>query len=527
MSKFRTIIGKSELTLLLAIIFVFGGFFTLTKLVRSSADQNTNIYTEIDFFEDSGLFASPDKTITATFLESPLSVDQESDTGGVGFDVIPYMFSTTVEQTYCWEDENRQAQHYMTLVNSENEEVLSVVANGECVTKTLPADDYFMYIYHDGNIDERIAVFVAPEEGQSILTTTNDETLENVIILLNTNMCVGCDLSGANLSGLDLSGANLKNAILVDANLSGTNLSNAILINADMSRANLKGANLSGADLTNTILINADLSGADLTLANLENTDMKGAKFSGTQLTGSFMPDDSSGKSAPPSVENQPRGVPTITCTMGAIATGNGDDLEVTGPCTVGAGIYQYRNVNIYGGGSLTFDDAVIDFWAYGIIVENNGSLIAGTEADPIGKLDGKLTIHLYGEDLGVGGSGILCKSDVRCGVPQAIWDSNGASKQMLPGGVEDYFYQYKPLPQDDGDMNAYFGYKVLGISYGGTLRMFGKKGATLPDNLMPDNSGMSWARLDGNVNIGGTKLKLDRAVDWEEGDRIVVTTTD
>ena len=224
--------------------------------------------------------------------------------------------------------------------------------------------------------------------------------------VLNSDKCIGCDLSGVNLnnmdlSGVDLSNAILDNAILVDADLSGANLSGASLKNADLSRANLSGANLSGADLTNAILINADLTEADLTMANLENADTTGTEFSNATTVGALMPDDGGDKSAPPSVENQPRVhtvvVPTITCTMGAIAAGSGEDLEVTGPCTVGVGIYQYRNVNIYSGGSLTFDDAVIDFWAYGIIVENSGSLIAGTEADPIGKLGGKLTIHLYG----------------------------------------------------------------------------------------------------------------------------------
>jgi hypothetical protein len=58
---------------------------------------------------------------------------------------------------------------------------------------------------------------------------------------------------------------------------------------------------------------------------------------------------------------------------------GNGEDLEVTGPCTVGAGPYHYGNVNIYGGGSLAFEDGVIDFWAMSILVENNGSLTTGT----------------------------------------------------------------------------------------------------------------------------------------------------
>jgi hypothetical protein len=402
-----------------------------------------------------------------------------------------------------------------------------------------------MHIRHDGKSDERIAVFIVPEPNLSLLTTASDEALQNVTSVLNADKCIGCDLSGVNLNGVDLSGvdlsnANLDNAILVDADLSGANLSGASLQNADLSRANLSGANLSGADLTNAILINADLTEADLTLANLENADTKGAEFSGAQMIGALMPDDGGDKSAP-SVESQPRvhtGVvpplpPLEKCLTGDLPLGSGGDLEVTAPCTVGAGTYEYRNVNIYGeNASLTFKDEMIDFWAYGIIVEHKGSLIAGSDTDPIGKTGGKLTIHLYGEDQGLGGSGVLCKTPMTaivgpCGIPTAIWDTTNASKSMLPGGVEDYFYQYKPLPQDDGDMNAYFGYKVLGVSYGGTLRMFGKKGATLPDNLMSDNSGMSWARLDGNIKKGKTQLKLDRAVDWAVGDRIVVTTTD
>lgn len=43
----------------------------------------------------------------------------------------------------------------------------------------------------------------------------------------------------------------------------------------------------------------------------------------------------------------------------------------------------------------------------------------------------------------------------------------------------------------------------------------------------MPSDSGKSWARLSGDVNVGATQLTVDRAVDWGVGDRIVVTTTD
>jgi len=545
MSGFRTITGRSKLTLLLAIIFIFGGVFTFTKLVRSSADQNTTMYTELDFSADPGLFATPDNTITATFLESPLSAEQENDTGGVGFDVIPYTFPTTLEQTYCWEDDNPEAQHYMTLVNSDNEEVLSVVANGECVTETLAPGDYFMYIYHDGNTDERIAVFVAPEEGQLLLSTTNDETLQNVITLLNTNACAGCDLSGANLSGLDLSGldfsgANLEFAILVDANLSGTDLSNAKLINADMSRANLKGANLKGADLTSAILINADLTNADLLQATLKNVDTTDAVMKNTNPTGAVQLKADAGvdigEADLTAVNEEVDETMTEICSGGTLDPGDGTkDLLIAASCDVGAGVFQYRNVNIINEGTLTFLDegAETHFWAKSILVESGGTLTAGTNTDAgaFGAKGGTLTIHLYGSDSDK--TGIVCKSpqqssDIPCGIDKEVWISNGSMKVSLPGGVTDYFYQYEPPNNMTGETGL-FGRKVLAASYNGTLRLFGKKGATYREGVPNWDSGTSWVRLrnDRDANPEKTVINLDRDVQWEVGDRIVITTTD
>ena len=68
-------------------------------------------------------------------------------------------------------------------------------------------------------------------------------------------------------------------------------------------------------------------------------------------------------------------------------------------------------------------------------------------------------------------------------------------------GGVKDYFYQYGPSYGDGlcsdgktiwdpvgqcnnktnaGNQVGYFGYKVLAVSYGGTLELFGYKGTPL-----------------------------------------------
>jgi hypothetical protein len=247
------------------------------------------------------------------------------------------------------------------------------------------------------------------------------------------------------------------------------------------------------------------------------------------------------------------------TCTKGNIPSGDAaTDLLVTGPCTVPAGTYTFQNVNIYATdpttcvsnpsscGSLTFADAPtgIDFYAENIIIENGGSLIAGSTSTPIGtqcvtnagvETCGRVTIHLWGKETD---PGAVCKSNAQCGVPSGIANTptmnpTACTARTLDNGVNDCFYEYQTLDPADGTAAAYFGHKVLAVSYGGTLQLFGKKGAlyggTTPcDPSTSSCSGTSWGRLVGSLKPGGTSLSVDRAVtDWQDKDHIVVTTTD
>jgi hypothetical protein len=69
-----------------------------------------------------------------------------------------------------------------------------------------------------------------------------------------------------------------------------------------------------------------------------------------------------------------------------------------------------------------------------------------------------------------------------------------------------------------------------LGVSYGGTLQLYGKRGVASPEPTNIASSGTSWARLSnpsGNVAPGTTKITLDRAVAWKVNDWIVVSSTD
>ena len=127
--------------------------------------------------------------------------------------------------------------------------------------------------------------------------------------------------------------------------------------------------------------------------------------------------------------------------------------------------------------------------------------------------------------------AGLPAPTEDHCGVPNDVWTNGETQKVNVNGPAPDYFYEYEPLAYDgQGSPIGYFGYKSIGVSYGGTLKLFGKKGASYPDVPVSD-SGTSWRRLDGTVgpNAPGRtqSFVVDRKVDWKKGDWVVVTTTD
>ncbi len=262
-------------------------------------------------------------------------------------------------------------------------------------------------------------------------------------------------------------------------------------------------------------------------------------------------------------------------------------DLQVTGACNVPLGkdkLYYFRNVNIYHGGELIFLErgpsaTETHFWASSIIVEADSSLtVTGPGSSGpygpsyvFGSYGGTLTFHLYGKDDSEGkwnratdqfdqqNAAPVCKSEPRprrdgpCGIPLAMWNDNGknewdyASSPTL-AGLRDYFYQYGPLHGDaacdDGSIFTngkcgtaagkvgYFGKKVIAVSWGGSLALYGYKGANYEGqkDADPFNSVSSWMRLaDGNdLEADSSFLYLERdPQSWGPGDEIVVTTTD
>jgi Pentapeptide repeats (8 copies) len=110
-----------------------------------------------------------------------------------------------------------------------------------------------------------------------------------VKVLLTTNKCVGCDLSGIDLSrkklvNADLQAANLVGAKLVGTNLTGAKLGGANLTGADLTNTNLTQAVLQAASLIDVNFVGTNLTNTDLTYANLVNTNFSRAILSNTNL---------------------------------------------------------------------------------------------------------------------------------------------------------------------------------------------------------------------------------------------------
>jgi len=231
----------------------------------SGGGNDSQVLTENDFADDPSLQVDPDKQIIVDFLESPDSDTPQNDTGPVGIDEILITYPQTETRTFCWEDDNSEAMDYMVLFDSQEEVVLRVDVNGDCVTDTIESGDYVMELHHDQSMGDPRPIFIIPDLDQNqqamktdglfngfkvvvakILTGIQNtisknaraQTVQqNITTLLRTNSCVECDLRDAIMGGANFSGADLRKAVLWYTQFFFADLSGADLRYADLQTA--------------------------------------------------------------------------------------------------------------------------------------------------------------------------------------------------------------------------------------------------------------------------------------------------
>jgi hypothetical protein len=143
----------------------------LPLFILGCDDNNNSIngtaVTENDFCNDPNLMANPEEGVVVSFLENPMSGEPECDTGELGVDEIPVTYRQTVEQQFCWVDDDTEAMHFMELVDSQESVILTLEANGNCVTEVIEAGNYLLSIHHDGSNEDSLPIFLNPNPEES------------------------------------------------------------------------------------------------------------------------------------------------------------------------------------------------------------------------------------------------------------------------------------------------------------------------------------------------------------------------
>ena len=301
----------------------YRGLFSLSILIvlitfmTACHDDNNNSsniqsgpLSEQNFVDDESLRGNPEEGVVALFLEPRNAAEEDNLTGELGFDVIPYKYTRTLNHTFCFEDGNPDSEHFAILQDNDGDEVLRAFANEGCVTAVLQPGNYEVVLNHGEHVEgiEPVFLIPTPEDEQvakrfrrvpsgfskffesisNVFTrpaVAQGTSPDNFTTLINTNACEGCDLTGVELPFADLSGAVLTFADLTGADFSNADLNGAILFETLLIGTNLSGTNLSGTDIRGSDLTGADLSGSDLTGAFLDNSFLNSADLTGADIT--------------------------------------------------------------------------------------------------------------------------------------------------------------------------------------------------------------------------------------------------
>ena len=299
--------------------------------VSCSDDDETEgtALSENTLFDDPDLTANPEIDVVIKLLE-PKGPDQAArDTGETGFDKFTYKYEQSLNHTFCWEDDDEESAHFLTITDSGGEEILRVQANGECITAFIPEGTFEVKLFHDNKTETTYPVFITPEQDQQAgeqarinspafenlnrylkfvlenfdlsgnsyaqdnftCNRSNFQNCNNIMQLISTNKCSGCIIKGADFKDWDLTNADLSQSTLSNSDFTGATLVDANFektkcVNCTLTNANFRGAIMGGVNLGNSAATGANFFSANMNFCSSSNVDFTQATFNGTDIAG-------------------------------------------------------------------------------------------------------------------------------------------------------------------------------------------------------------------------------------------------
>lgn len=288
-----------------AIIFLSGCSNTITNTTGGPVAQTYQAHSEREFVSNASLRAIPGGVLYLNLEHLNAPVDTLPDTGVLrGEDIIPYSYTQPVKQHFKLGD---SSYFKAKLVNeSTGLTLFEITPLSNTYTGIISPGNYKLYLTSlvtfgadtlgSQNIFVQMDRSSAAREGG--YDRVSFDTTE-YFTLLKTRVCIGCNLSGADLHGGDLRNITVDFSDLSFANMSRTNFANSSFKYANLSftstsYSNFKfgqfaSANLKSSNMSHASIINADFTNANLSGIVLDSADCSHSDFTNSVVTQSLM----------------------------------------------------------------------------------------------------------------------------------------------------------------------------------------------------------------------------------------------
>jgi uncharacterized protein YjbI with pentapeptide repeats len=229
---------KNKIFFILPVLIIYAAVFSgCSDSVSNSTGNETQSQAMVErqFVLSSGVKASPEQLIVVD-LEDLNSPSVSGDTGPIGEDIVPYIYSHDVNQKFKIE---AFSNFKMIFISDAAGDTLANIFPGGFAQLTVPAGNYKMHLI---TFDS----YAAAEKSSNVVFIKPEVSGNDINTHLKAKVCTGCDFKDA-----DLKNFNLRNVTLSRSSFHGTDLRQADLSYSIIDSCRMGGSILDSANFTN------------------------------------------------------------------------------------------------------------------------------------------------------------------------------------------------------------------------------------------------------------------------------------